>query len=93
MKMLLISLMLLLSSCASAGSWKPVQVPFEDQGWRICKAEIDGEEFDLKGFCYWQKEFKKRTILRDLVRRVHKFCAFDDKPCVRKHRDAGKILR
>lgn len=93
MKMLLISMMLLLSSCASSAEWRVVQAPFEDQGWRICSKDYDGEDLHLKGFCYWQKEVKKRIILSDLYRRKHLVCLFEDKECLLKFQLAGKIIK
>lgn len=93
MKIVLLSLMFMLSSCASAAKWKAVQVPFKDQGWRVCTKEYDGEELHLKGFCYWQKEVKKRRILKDLYRRKHLVCLFTNKECLVKFPLSGKKIR
>lgn len=80
------------TSCASA-NWKPVDVVFSEQPWRICTEEIDGKKMHLKGLCYWQKQVKKKRIGKDKIRRVHKFCSFLDESCLIKFPLSGKKVK
>lgn len=92
-KILLISFLIFNATSCSSASWKLQGLAFKDQIWRICTKEIDGEEFHLRGFCRWAKETKSRFILKDLYRRKHFFCAFEDKECLLKFAQSNKTIR
>lgn len=87
-----LSLTFIISCSSASAKWETIQVNFKKQTWRICDKVTDGEELHLKGFCYWQKEIKKKSFQRDEIRRVQKVCLFSDYTCLEKFQLSGKVI-
>lgn len=94
MKALRYLIVFLFISCAtnSVEAWVEDTVSFEEQEWRVCTKEFDGQEKHLEGFCYISRECRKRRFRSRICRPLPKFVSFTDKPGVLKLVLSGKVM-
>ena len=93
LKLILISIILVLISCASANHWYNVGVSNEKKVWRFCSTQRDGVDKNKKGFCYIDKECKNRFLQKRKCRQVPLFCAWGDVECMEKYGLFNKVIR
>lgn len=91
-KILLISVILLTSSCATGkAKYKDVNISLKNMTWRFCSADRDGE-FAQKGLCYWHKECKSRFLRPKKCRRKLLHCSWGDVACMNKWKILEKTI-
>lgn len=94
MKALILTMFILLTSCASseARRWSPwfdVDLDKNERQWDICDAEKYGQDLHMKGFCFSHKKCRTRKTLlgrkKTECKVAIKVCKWGDIPCMIKY--------
>jgi hypothetical protein len=100
MNKLLITSLLFLVSCASFsgewGPWKMIDVAQNKREWKFCTAELYGESVHHKGICYDSQECRYRKTLfgrtKSECRDKLLFCEWGDIDCLIRYDILDNII-